>query len=59
VRGVCANSLLPVAQQWGGELLSEAEWWRGQAEAAQGPSTMSRRAMVPLPIGYADREEWK
>ncbi len=55
--GICANFLLPVAKQWGGEPLSVAEWWRGLAEAAQGPSTMSLRAMVPLPTSCARREE--
>ena len=43
-----ATFLLPVAKQWGGGPLEER--WRGQFEAAYGPSTMSLRAMVPLPI---------
>ncbi len=51
------TSLLPAPKAWGGGPLSGAEWWRGQTEAAQGPSTMSLRAMVPLPTGYAGREE--
>ena len=48
--GSTASSLLPAPQAWGGGPLSEAEWWRSQMETANGPSTMSLRAMVPLPI---------
>jgi len=59
VRGLSVISLLPAPKAWGGGPLSEAEWWRGQAEAADGPSTMSLRAMVPLPTGCAGREELK
>jgi hypothetical protein len=53
--GVDANFILPVAKRWGGEPLEER--WRGQLEAAEGPSTMSLRVMVPLPTGCAGREE--
>ena len=53
--------LLPVAKRWGGGPLTpdliRGEWWRGHSEAALGPSTMSLRAMVPLPTGYAGTED--
>ena len=47
--------ILPVAKQWGGGPLEER--WRGQLGAADGPSTMSLRAMVPLPTGWTGRED--
>ena len=49
--------ILPVAKRWGGGPLAVGERWRGQMEVADGPSTMSLRAKVPLPTGYAGREE--
>jgi hypothetical protein len=55
MRGMRAVSLLPVAKQWGGEPLEER--WRGHEEAAAGPSTISLRAMVPVPTSCARREE--
>lgn len=51
------QSLLPIAQRWGGGPLSEAEWWRGFDGEGANPSTMSLRVMVPLPTGCAGREE--
>jgi hypothetical protein len=47
-------SLLAIAQRWGGGPLEER--WRGLGGALD-PSTMPLRAMVPLPTGYAGREE--
>ena len=47
--------ILPVAKQWGGGPLEVQ--WRGQLEAAIGPSTMPLRAMVPIPTSSAGREE--
>ena len=47
------NQFLPIAMRWGGE---PAEgWWRGNG-GAYDPSTMLR--MVPLPTGFAGREEF-
>ncbi len=45
---------LPIAQRWGGDHSPQREWWRVLAPSHY-PSTMLR--MVPLPTGYAGREE--
>jgi hypothetical protein len=52
-------NILSVAKRWGGGPLTpiQGERWRGHPEAPQGPSTISLRTMVPLPTGYAGRED--
>ncbi len=56
---VRTTSLLPAQKAWGGGPLSGAEWWRGFRGEGANPSTMSLRAMVPLPTSCARREELK
>jgi hypothetical protein len=48
---------LPIVQKWGGEPSSEDWMVEGSWRFVGHPSTMLR--MVPLPTGYAGREELK
>jgi hypothetical protein len=46
---------LPIAQKWGGEPFPAEGMVEGYWRRVRHPSTMLR--MVPLPTGYAGREE--
>jgi len=46
---------LPILQKWGGEPFPAEGMVEGSWRRIRHPSTMLR--MVPLPIGFAEREE--
>ncbi len=56
---IALHPLRPVAQRWGGGPRNEDCVVEGFGTSIINPSTMSLRAMVPLPTGFAGREEQK
>ena len=50
---------LPIAKRWGGGPSNEDSTVEGFGTTVVDPSTMSLRAMVPLPTSFARRDERK